>query len=218
MLSVDPKLTIMGYAKKEEKGHRIVISEWALDSEMLGGLLLHELAHVYFTENGAHTHDGKILEETLQSMREREDLRGRETEYLIDSFNHLQNILVDDVVFAVMDGKELEMAKRFFAEWVSERPTGDPAMDASLLSRNAFAIASLKRRRLLREDSEMCGRNRGFTAALGGQAAEEFEWLEKFLEYSRPDWTEHEFRASMEEYFERMLSLMRASARLDDLK
>lgn len=218
LLSVDSSLSIMGYAKKEGDSHRIVISEWALDSEMLGGLILHELAHIYFTERGAHSHDGEMLEEILQGLKERDGLRAKETEYLIDAFNHLQNILVDDIVFAVMDGKELEMAKRFFSEWVSEKPSGDPVLDSALLSRNAFAIASLKRRNIFDGENDMDYRNKGFVAALGQHGEADFEWLEAFLEKAQPDWDKKQLRKAIEEYFDRILSLMRSSSRLDDLR
>ena len=217
-LSVDPELAIMGYAKKEGEVNRIVISEWALDSEMLGGLILHELAHIYFTEGGAHSHNGKLFEEVLRGFKEREGLRAKETEFLIDAFNHLQNILVDDIVFAVMNEKELETARQFFAEWVSDRPSGDPVLDAALLTRNAFATASLKRRKLLERNSDMRLRNKGFVSALGRHAEREYDWLEGFLENSKSDWDEKQFLASIGEYFERILALMRSSARLDDLR
>lgn len=217
-LSVDPKLEIMGYARKEGPLHRIVVSEWALDSEMLGSLILHELAHIYFTEKGAHSHDGELLEEVLRDLKERDGLRDKETELLIDAFNHLQNILVDDVVFAVMDEKELEIAKRFFAEWVSDRPSGNPVLDAALMTRNAFAVASLKRRKLFERNSDMNLRNKGFISALGQHAEMEYDWLEGFLESSKPDWDRKQFLVSIGEYFERILALMRSSARLDDLR
>ena len=217
-LSVDPKLAIMGYAKKEGQSHRIVISEWALDSDMLGGLILHELSHIYFTEMGAHSHDGELLEEVLRSFKEREGLRVKETEFLIDAFNHLQNILVDDIVFRVMDEKELEMTKRFFAEWISDRPSGDPVLDAALLTRNAFAVASLRRRNLFDRDGDISYRNKGFVTALGKHAEEDYEWLEGFLETSKSDWQKEQFLVAMKEYFERILTMMRSSARLDDLR
>ncbi len=217
-LSVDSNLTIMGYARKEGEGHAIVISEWALDSEMLGGLVLHELAHIYFTEKGAHSHDGEILEEILEGMKEREGLREKETEYLIDSFNHLQNIIVDDVVFDVMEGREREMTKKFFSEWVSEKPSGEPMLDAALLCRNAFATASLKRRGLLDAGSDMQYRNREFLSNLGEHAEEEFDWIEEFLESASPDWDEAGYRKSLAEYFERILSLMRSSSKMHDLR
>lgn len=217
-LAIDPKLAIMGYAKKEGRIHRIVISDWALDSDMLGGLVLHELAHIYFTERGAHSHNSEALERILDELKERDGLRPREVEQLIDAYNHLQNVLVDDIVFAVMEGKELEVAKRFFAEWVSDRPSGDPVLDASLLCRNAFAIASLKRRHLLEKDDDLNYRSKGFLAAMGDFSEKEFEWLEGFLEKARSEWSESEFTVAMNEYLDRVLSLMRPESKLADLR
>jgi hypothetical protein len=217
-LNVEPNLAIMGYAKKEGQVHKIMISEWALDSEMLGGLVLHELSHVYFTEKGACSHDGEVLDEVLDRLKEQDGLRAKETEYLIDAFNHLQNILVDDIVFAVMGEKERDMAKRFFSEWVSDRPSGDPVMDASLLNRNAFAIASLKRRNLFEKGSEMYYRNESFLSALGEKSEHEFAWIEDFLEKAKPEWDSTKFKEALETYFDRILSLMRSSTKLDDLR
>ena len=224
-LDVEPQLAIMGYAKKEGETHRIMISEWALDSEMLGGLVLHELSHVYFTERGASSHDSRILEEVLGGLKDKDGLRDKETELLVDAFNHLQNVLVDDVVFDVMEEKERSMTKRFFAEWISDRPSGDPVTDAGLLCRNAFAVASLKRRKLAdwtvrgsHDDSEMYYRNKSLVDALGHHADEEFDWLEGFLEKSKADLDEPTFRSSLEAYFDRILSIMRSSSKLDDLR
>jgi len=217
-LNVEPSLAIMGYAKQEGDVHKIMISEWALDSEMLGGLVLHELAHVYFTERGACSHDSATLEEVLDDLKERDGLRAKETEFLIDAFNHLQNVLVDDIVFAVMEAKEREMTKKFFAEWVTDRPSGDPVTDAALLSRNAFAIASLKRRKLFEKEGEMYFRNQALISALGPVAEDEFRWMEEFLEGATADWARDRFREELENYFDRIIALMRASSKLNDLR
>lgn len=217
-LNIEPDLAIMGYARMEGRTHKIMISEWALDSEMLGGLVLHELSHVYFTEKGACSHDRAILEDVLEGLKERDGLRAKETEYLVDAFNHLQNVLVDDIVFAVMREKEHDMARKFFSEWVSERPSGDPVMDAGLLSRNAFAIASLKRRNLFEKGSEMYYRNQALLSALGPRSEQDFEWLEDFLERAEPEWDAAAFRKALEGYFDRILSLMRSFPKIDDLR
>lgn len=224
-LDVEPDLAIMGYARKEGGVHKIMISEWALDSEMLGGLVLHELSHVYFMERGASSHDNSLLERVFEDLREHEGLRAKEEEHLVDAFNHLQNVLVDDIVFDVMGEKEQGKIKRFFAEWISDRPSGDPVADASLLCRNAFAVASLKRRRLAdwstrggHDDAEMYIRNRSLLNALGHNAEKDFNWLEEFLEKSEPDLGKAAFRSSLEAYFDRMISLMRSTSRLDDLR
>jgi hypothetical protein len=166
-----------------------------------------------------------ILEEVLEDLKERDGLRAKETEYLIDAFNHLQNVIVDDIVFEVMGEKEHDKVKKFFAEWISDRPSGDPVADAGLLCRNAFAVASLKRRKLAdwtvrgsHDDAEMYFRNKSLLDALGQHAEKEFAWLEGFLEESRSDMTQKEFRASLESYFDRMVSLMRSTPKLDDLR
>jgi len=217
-LNVEPSLAIMGYARKEGDVHKVMISEWALDSEMLGGLVLHELSHVYFSERDACSHDSAALEEVLERLKERDGLRVKETEFLIDAFNHLQNVLVDDIVFAVMEEKEREMTKNFFAEWVADRPSGDPVTDAALLSRNAFAVASLKRRNLFEKDSEMYYRNQALLSALGPVSEQEFEWMEGFLEGAKVEWDREKFREELEDYFDRIISLMRASSKLIDLR
>ncbi|MDG7028486.1 MAG: hypothetical protein JRN16_08770 [Nitrososphaerota archaeon] len=217
-LNVEPNLAIMGYARKDGETHKILISEWALDSEMLGGLVLHELAHVYFTERGASSHDSDALEKLLEELKERDGLRTKETECLIAAYNHLQNVMVDDVVFAVMGEKEREMTKKFFAEWVSDRPSGDPVTDAELLCRNAFAVASLRRRGLFDKASEMHYRNESFITALGPKSEEEFEWIESFLSTANMEWGAGKFMDALESYFDRILSLMRASSKLDDLR
>ena len=49
-IEIDPELQFMGYAKIDLNKSSIVVADWALDSDMLNGLILHELAHIYFTE------------------------------------------------------------------------------------------------------------------------------------------------------------------------
>lgn len=216
-LAVDPRLNIMGYAKDQGGTQQIVIARWALDSEMLGGLLLHELAHIYFTEKQLPSHDHRLIEEVFSELREKEGLNGRETQVLIDTFNHLQNIIVDDLVFTAMTGKELGLARRFFAGWITEIPSGDLVMDVGSLARNAFAIASLKRRGLY-EDSEMKRRNERFISSLGEQIQSRFERLEVTLERAKAESSQSEFRGYLLSYLDQVISLMRETAQLRDLR
>ena len=216
-LAIDPKLNIMGYAKDHGETQQIVIARWALDSEMLGGLLLHELAHIYFTEKHLPSHDHRLIDEVFRELREKEGLNRRETEVLIDAFNHLQNIIVDDLVFTAMTGKELGLAQKFFAGWITEIPSGDLVMDVSSLARNAFAIASLKRRGLY-EDSEMRRRNERFVSSLGEQIQSGFEKLEETLERAKAESSESQFRGYLLSYLDQVVSLMRETAQLRDLR
>lgn len=67
-LQVDPTLQFMGYAKHEGGQHVIVVAGWALDSEMLGGLLLHELARIYHTERQTPSHQSDLIHEVLNHV------------------------------------------------------------------------------------------------------------------------------------------------------
>ncbi len=215
---VDPKLQIMGYARKAGATHQVVIADWALDSEMLGGLILHELSHIYYVDRGAPSHDHRIIEEWLSELRDREGLSSREAEYLVECFNHLQNIMVDDIVFKTMTEKEWSLAQKFFAGWVTERPTGDPRADGALLARNAFAIASLSRRGLFDENSEMSARNNMFLSQMGDRRKEGFNSIKRFLDEADPSWNEEEFRTALHAYLDDILSLMRDEGGLEALK
>ncbi|MDA4128424.1 MAG: DUF5781 family protein [Thaumarchaeota archaeon] len=217
-ITVDPNLSIMGYARQDGSVHEIVIADWALDSEMLGGLVLHELSHIYFTERGAPSHKHEIIEQALASLNEKDGLNERESEYMVEAFNHLQNILADDVVFSVMNEKEYKLAQRFFAGWVTDRPTGDPTSDAALLARNAFAIASLKRHSLYDERSEMASKNRVFLSMMSDDTPAKFDSLQNFYEEAKPGWGDQEFRRVVLGFFDEMLSLMRENQKLGDLR
>ncbi|MDG6928502.1 MAG: hypothetical protein JRN39_04140 [Nitrososphaerota archaeon] len=217
-LVVDPALKFMGYAKQVDSAHLIVIAGWALDSEMLGGLVLHELAHIYHIERGSPTHTGGVAERTIEDVVRREGLSEREARSLYDAFSHLQNILVDDIVFSCMKERDHRLAARFFMEWVSDRPTGDPVVDATLVVRNAFAIASLKKRRVLDTLDEMRVRNDRLLSVLGDGWRKDFEDLERFLEQAKPEWGEKELGEALKEYLSKVLGLMSRRKGLEDLK
>jgi len=78
-LIIDPRLPFMGYAREKDGVQYIVASEWALDSEMLGGFLIHELAHIYASEKGMPSHDMDIIDELVDEYKTREGLNERET-------------------------------------------------------------------------------------------------------------------------------------------
>ncbi len=61
-------------------------------------------------------------------------------------------------------------------------------------------------------------RNQALLSALGPKAEQEFDWIEAFLEGANAEIEALEFREALESYFDRMLSLMRSSSKLDDLR
>jgi hypothetical protein len=221
-LLVDPKLEFMGYADEMDGIQHIVIAQWALQSEMLGGLLFHELAHIYHTERRSPSHKSKITNAIITEFSQREGLNEREIGYLVEGFNNLQNVLVDDIVFAVMDDGEKAQARRFFAGWLADQPSGYALVDAAALTRNAFATASLKRHKLFDEndtgDRELMTRSRVVAEALGKKAQEKYDSIEEFLIKADPAWDEETFHNRLVEYLDMLVELLREKEQMEDLR
>jgi hypothetical protein len=221
-LLVDPKLDIMGYASEEDGIQHIVIAEWALQSEMLGGLLFHELAHIYHTERHSPSHKFKVTNAIITEFSQREGLNERETGYLVEGFNHLQNVVVDDIVFASMLESEKRQAQGFFSGWLTESPSGYALADASALARNAFAVASLKRHGLLNEDEPdvkaMAERSRRLVRQLGKGAQERYDAIEDFLVKAEANWDEETFHNKLVYYLDLLVALLREKDQMEDLR
>ncbi len=221
-LLVDPKLDIMGYANETDGVQHIVIAEWALQSEMLGGLLFHELAHIYHTERRSPSHKFKVTNAIITEISQREGLNERETGYLVEGFNHLQNIIVDDIVFAVMEESERRQAQRFFSGWLTDAPSGYALVDSAALARNAFAVASLKRHGLLDENEpdarEIAARSRTLVKALGKNAQEKHDAIEEFLVKADPKWDEETFHDRLVVYLDLLVALLREKEQMEDLR
>lgn len=221
-LLVDPKLDIMGYASEEEGVQHIVIAEWALQSEMLGGLLFHELAHIYHTERHSPSHKFKVTNAIITEFSQREGLNERETGYLVEGFSHLQNVIVDDIVFAVMLESERRQAQRFFSGWLTEQPSGYALVDAAALARNAFAMASLKRQNLLNEEEpgvgEMVAKSRMLVKQLGESAQKKYDSILEFLATADVGWDEEEFHNKLVYYLDLLVALLREKDQMEDLR
>lgn len=220
-LLVDPNLDIMGYASEEAGIQHIVIAEWALHSEMLGGLLFHELAHIYHSERRSPSHRFKVTNAIITELSQREGLNERETGYLVEGFNHLQNVMVDDIVFAAMLESERRQTQGFFSGWLTESPSGYALVDASALVRNAFALASLKRHGLFNEDEPdvkaLAERSRRLVNQLKG-AKEKYDAIERFLIEADPKWDEETFHNKLVTYLDLLVALLRENDQMKDLR
>jgi hypothetical protein len=212
----------MGYANESEGVQHIVIAEWALQSEMLGGLLFHELAHIYHTERRSPSHKFKVTNAIIAEFSQREGLNEREIGYLVEGFNHLQNIMVDDIVFSVMEESERRQATGFFSGWLTEAASGYPLVDSAALARNAFAIASLKRHKLLDEREpgagEMLARGRTLVKALGRDAKPKYDSIEEFLVKADTGWDEETFHNKLASYLDMLVALLREKDQMEDLR
>src|SRR2546428_8210570 len=65
---VDPKLPFMGYTMPQGGNFTIVVSGGAVGSGLLEGLLVHEMSHVYRIQTNHPSHNGRILEEAVDTL------------------------------------------------------------------------------------------------------------------------------------------------------
>jgi len=128
----------------------------------------------------------------------------------------------DDIVFAAMEESERRQAQRFFSGWLTESPSGYALVDAAALSRNAFAMASLKRHNMLNEEEpnakEMAARGRTFVRQLGKSAQEKYEAIEEFLVKADAGWDEETFHNKLALYLDLLVALLREKDQMEDLR
>src|SRR5437667_9927702 len=64
---VDPQLPFMGYTMPQGGNFTIVVSGGAIGSGLLAGLLIHEMSHIYRMQTNHPSHNGQILEKSVDN-------------------------------------------------------------------------------------------------------------------------------------------------------
>jgi hypothetical protein len=121
-----------------------------------------------------------------------------------------------------MEESERRQAQRFFSGWLTEAASGYPLVDSAALARNAFALASLKRHKLLDEREpnagEMAARGRMLVNALGRDAQAKYDAIEEFLVNADVGWDEETFHNKLTLYLDMLVDLLREKDQMEDLR
>jgi chorismate synthase len=99
---VDPKLPFMGYTMPQGRNFTIVVSGGAVGSGLLEGLLVHEMSHVYRILTNHPSHNGEVLEEAVDKLGKKVDLRDYQQKIIHDLLNDIQDLYADDISFKVL--------------------------------------------------------------------------------------------------------------------
>lgn len=163
-------IPIMGATTSKEDRHLLHVSARAVASDMLDGLLAHEMSHMLLTEAGHPSHDPALVASAWRDLpfpRAGRDVFG-------EAYNHVQDIYADDIAF--LTGIE-DRAYGFFAGWVR----GNAAMRGTAtwpnIGRsvsNGFALGNLERHRLLKEDDGLWTIARSFDEGTGLNTVDRF--------------------------------------------
>ncbi len=213
-IGVDPNLPIMGYTYTKDGVHAIVVSEFAVTSGLLDGLLVHEMSHIYMGEAKHPSHDDVLVEGVVKKFREG-DYRDR---VLHEIVNHVKNIYADDVAFKVFKDWQGafsgETARKFFLNWIKTEPIAldDPTqsrwMNGSIMVSNAFAVGTATRHGYFKGfEEEFTARNAEFLNRVDGELAENFDYFKRFFANLEAETSASLFRRRLSDFLKRFIAM-----------
>jgi len=217
---VDRDLPFMGYTSRQWRQHTIVVSGFAVRSEMLQGLLAHELSHVYRNVTNHPSHNDRIISQLASSFINRYKLdTDYEREILHQVINHVQDLYADDITMKVLatdnglfDPGQLE---GFFVDWIKDKParTGvskrDRWVNAAIMLNNSFALSNMQRHSINDHEKRAKSKNDAFLNLINQEAAKQFSYFNDFMVGLKEQVTEAEFRQEMEEYLTHFFQVVR---------
>jgi len=219
-VAVDEGLPFMGYTSRQWQRQLVVVSGFALKSNMLEGLLTHELSHVYRSQTKHPSHNDQIITGLLRSFTSNHNLNEHyQSEILHQAINHIQDLYADDVTIRILtaektDSVNLEQLGDFFLGWIREDPlrTGiarkDEWMNASIMLNNCFAMSNMQRHRIPDRGNRAKTRNEAFMRGTNSVVADSFRYFNSFMVNLKERISDAEFQKQIEEYLSRFLGLV----------
>lgn len=162
-------IPIMGASKSLKDRHTLYVSLRAVESDLLDGLIAHEMGHMLRTEEGHASHSPdvfRLITKEVRIPRAAEAAFGQ-------AFNHVQDIYADDLAFPVFSGADGGRAYEFFAAWVDNNASmrgKNRWQNLGLAASNGFAIGNLVRHGLLTKEDKLWERARAFDREAGFQS------------------------------------------------
>jgi hypothetical protein len=215
-VAIDPQLPFMGYTMPLESGFRIVVSGGAAGSEMLSGLLIHEMSHIYRIQSGHPSHKPEILDDAVNQIG-RKSLRYEYQRKIVhDLLNDIQDLYADDIAFQVfrMNPRTIpDQITVFLQSWVKEEPvrSADAAKDrwsnASIMVHNARAVAQMQRHHVEDVGNIALKASQKFLSQLPVDMTNKFDFFKTRLESLKENMTEQEYRILLAEYLKTFIEI-----------
>ena len=159
-------MPIMGATKSAGSAHTLFVSRRAVESDMLDGLIAHEMGHMLRTEARHASHDPEVFRALPREVR----IPRSAGEAFDQAFNHIQDIYADDLAFLVFGEDAGGRVYEFFASWVEgngNQRGGDRWRNIGLAASSGFAIGNLVRHGLIEPSDPLWKRARAFDAQAG---------------------------------------------------
>jgi len=218
---LDPELPFMGYATKKGGKNAIVVSSMAMKSGPVEGLLIHEMCHIYRTEQNHPSHNSKLLNSVghavINGNHLTEDYQIRTIQQAV---NHIQDLYADDISFKVFEKSGTftrEQAFEFFLDWINDaaiqsKTKKDKWLTTGIILNNCFAISNLKRHKINDIDNQAENKIQKFLSQVNPSTKEEFTYFRNFMTNLKENPIETQFKKDLTEYLTRTVKLAERSS------
>lgn len=215
-VAVDPNLPFMGYSTQRAGGNVVVLAGRAVESGMVEGLLIHEMCHIYRTEQKHPSHNSKLLDTVgLHIIHENEITQDYQIGLVQQAVNHIQDLYADDLSFKVFQRSNIftaEEAFEFFLDWISTAPTESKSTKARWLNvttmlNNCFAISNLTRHNIPDINNRAEKKIREFLYQTDQAMQREFPWFRDFMTNLKENPSQDQFEKDLTVYLTRAIKL-----------
>ncbi len=212
-ITVDKDLPFMGYTMQKDGHPLIVVSKWALSSDMLTGLIVHELSHIYRTQTNHPSHSASLHNKVIQEIFGNKKLLPYRENTIHAIINNIQDLYADDISFVVYIKKSNNgNLNYFFLGWI-HNPIINPSSqedrwkNAELLLSTAFAKANLQRHKVTDTGGKVEKAVQNFLSKVNKKLAQKFNYFEKLIENLPEKITDGEFEKLLSDYIREFLKL-----------
>jgi hypothetical protein len=209
-VAIDEKLPFMGYTTEKNGKPLIIVSGWAVSSEMLIGLLIHELSHIYRIETHHPSHDFAIHNKVLSLVLGKKKLLSYQQETIHNIINSIQDLYADDIFFKVFKHNTVNLTD-FFLGWI-HNPITDSSeksmwTNAGFVVSTAFAQANLKRHKVHDTEGKVREAVKVFLSKCEPKTIQKFKYFKKVMVNLPEQLTEESFTKLLLGYIRNFLSL-----------
>lgn len=207
-IEVDKKLPFMGYTTEKDGKPLIVVAQWAKDSDMLIGLLIHELSHIYRIETNHPSHNVALQNKAVSLVVGTKKRPAYQWEILHAVINSIMDLYADDIFFTIFHNKANNFSD-FFLSWVHqpvvEKSEKDRWINAGNLVSAAFAQANIERHHVFDSEGKIEKAVEDFLAR--SKMRVYYKYFKDLMVHLPEHMTEEEFGELLEEYLHNFLQI-----------
>jgi hypothetical protein len=217
---LDPKLPFMGYSTKRNGKNVIVISGMAIKSGPIEGLLIHEMCHIYRTDQNHPSHNSELLNTVGHTVIHKNQLtKDYQIKTIQQAVNHIQDLYADDITFKVFQKSGSfthEQAFEFFLDWINDtmstpKTKKDKWLNIGVMLNNSFAISNLTRHKIVDIDNQAENKIQKFLSQINPSMKKEFTYFRNFMTNLKENPAETQFKKDLTEYLTRTIKLAECS-------